>query len=119
MQDMAQTVKRNIFIVNLVPAAEHSDYKCDIGKDRDIQISKTWSNSMMLWRKWNLVPMEDFSSASSISSKTKSGLSTNWMKPLDKMIMSFLTALDRFNSLATNLYSEKLSDFYKNMVKKI
>ena len=44
MQDMAQTLKRNIFIVNLDPAAEHSDYKCDIGKDRDIEISKTWSN---------------------------------------------------------------------------
>jgi|LakMenE18May11ns_1017448.scaffolds.fasta_scaffold9002863_1 hypothetical protein len=31
MQEMAETLRRNIIIVNLDPAAEHSDYKCDIG----------------------------------------------------------------------------------------
>lgn len=41
MQDMAETLKRNIFIVNLDPAAEHSDYKCDIGINMFMQISKT------------------------------------------------------------------------------
>ena len=28
---MAETLRRNIIVVNLDPAAEHSEYKCDIG----------------------------------------------------------------------------------------
>ena len=31
MQERAETLRRNIILVNLDPAAEHSDYKCDIG----------------------------------------------------------------------------------------
>ena len=31
MQEMAQTLKRNILIVNLDPAAENNKYRCDVG----------------------------------------------------------------------------------------
>lgn len=31
MQDMAETLKRNLIIVNLDPAAEHNTYRCDLG----------------------------------------------------------------------------------------
>ena len=31
MQEMAETLKRNIVIFNLDPAAEYNEYKCDFG----------------------------------------------------------------------------------------
>jgi hypothetical protein len=37
---MAETLKRNILIVNLDPAAENNKYKCDIGKEFVIKIFK-------------------------------------------------------------------------------
>ena len=40
MQEMAETLKRNILIVNLDPAAENNKYKCDVGIEKyysDIQ----------------------------------------------------------------------------------
>jgi hypothetical protein len=30
MQEMAETLKRNILIFNLDPAAEHNSYRCDV-----------------------------------------------------------------------------------------
>jgi hypothetical protein len=30
MQDMAETLQRNIIIFNLDPAAEYNSYKCDV-----------------------------------------------------------------------------------------
>ena len=32
MQEMAETLKRNIVIFNLDPAAEYNNYRCDFGK---------------------------------------------------------------------------------------
>ena len=40
MQDMAETLKRNIIIISLDPAAENNDYKCDIGANQLMQILK-------------------------------------------------------------------------------
>ena len=36
MQEMAETLKRNILVVNLDPAAENNKYKCDIGTFQSI-----------------------------------------------------------------------------------
>lgn len=63
--------------------------------------------------------MEDYSSVSNTSYKTKNGSSNSWIKPSDKMIMSFLTAQDKFNFSVINLYSGKLFVSFKNMVLKI
>jgi hypothetical protein len=40
MQDMAETLRRNIVIFNLDPAAEYSSYRCDVGTFFAMQISK-------------------------------------------------------------------------------
>ena len=40
MQEMAETLKRNIVVFNLDPAAEYNNYRCDFGMYSSTQISK-------------------------------------------------------------------------------
>jgi len=49
MQEMAETLKRNIVIFNLDPAAEYNNYRCDFGKsssDSDIKELITLEDAM-------------------------------------------------------------------------
>ena len=116
MQEIAETLRRNIIVVNLDPAAEHSDYKCDIGNSDPMQIFRSSLLWMMSWRKWNQDQTEPCYFASTTSSRTRNGSPSSWMKSSGRMTMLFSIALVRFSSTAIKLFLEKQSSFYNNTV---